>query len=238
MKKGITLISGVLFLAITITATFIVYEAGMPVIKKMQAAAAVEKMKDVFSQLDEIIREVASEGRGSKRTIYFKVDPGKLVVNESNDFIYWELETDSKLLSPRTSKTFGNIVIGSNLNTYANETQFQGNDAYVLRNEHLAVYIKKIGSPNNYTSYTTRDLLLGMYNKDLSTWLDLENLEISIDNSINSVSGNGYTQLSSTGYNLPYATVTARMNSSYIDYYIKFTLESGADFLEIEVSMA
>ena len=39
-----------------------------------------------------------------------------------------------------------------------------------------------------------------------------------------------------SGYNLPYATVSAFMNSSYLDYYINFTLQSGADFVEIEGS--
>jgi hypothetical protein len=203
MKKGISLISGVLFLAITITAVVVVYEAGMPVIKKMQSAAAVEKMQGVFSDLDNIVREVASEGKGSKRTLYFRVDPGKLVVNDTYDFIYWELDTDALVISPRTSRQFGNVVTGSNMNTYANETNFTGTGssmpAWIMENEHLQVWIKKIGSAGNYTSYATTDLLLGVYNKDEGKWLDLKYLEISIDGNTTSMTGNGFTSLNKIG---------------------------------------
>jgi len=239
--RGISLVSGILFLVITITAVMLVYEAGVPVIQKMQSAAAIEKMHGVLSELDKIIREIASEGKGSKRTVYFRVDPGRLVVNETYDFISWELDTAALVVSPRTSKQFGNIIIGSNMETYANETNFTATGssipAWIMENKHLRVWIKKIGSPSNYTNYNTTELLLGVYSKDEDKWLDLEYLEISLDNNESSMTGNGFTSLSKIGYNQPYATVSAYMNSNYIDYYINFTLESGADFIKIEAGV-
>jgi len=41
-----------------------------------------------------------------------------------------------------------------------------------------------------------------------------------------------------TGEDLPYATVSAYMDSNYANYFVNFTLESGADFLTIEGAAA
>ncbi len=236
MSRGMSLISGVIFLAITIAVTVLIYEAGMPAIQKMQAASVIEKMKDTFTELDKIIRKVASEGKYSKRTVYLRVDPGRLTVNETTDSIYWEVETDTPVISSGTSQRFGNVIIGANLEASAYEGTYEGTDAYILENEYLRVYIKKIGSSGSYASYSTSDILLAVYNKDTKNWLDLHSLQISIDNKVTSMSGNGYTAMLDSGYNLPYAAAFARMNSSYIDYYINFTLTSGADFIEIEAN--
>lgn len=236
MFKGISLLSGIIFLAFTIAAVAIIYQTGMPIVAKMQAAASIEKMRSSFTDLDEIIREVASEGRGSKRSIYLRIDPGKIIVDGSRDIIYWMFETTAKVISPRTRQVFGNLVVGSNLETSAYETTYAGEDAFVLENEYMNVSIKKIGSPDNHTSYTTSEILLDIYNKDTGEYLPLEYLEISINDDQQSVSGTGYTMLVEEGENLPYATITAYMNFTLDDYYVNFTLESGADFLKIEAS--
>jgi hypothetical protein len=234
MEKGITLVSGVIFLALTISAAIIVYNAGMPLIEKMQDVATIEKMKIAFTQLDKIIQEVASEGKGSKRSIYLTLDPGKFVVDGTKDIIYWKFNTPVLIISPRTFQLLGNLIVGSNLETAAYEGNYSGTPAYVLENEYLRVYIKKIGSPTNHTSYNTSQLLLGVYQKDLNTYMPLESLDISIDDRESSRTGTGYTILERKGSNLPYGIVTAYINSSYMDYYIRFILESGGDFLEIE----
>jgi len=237
--RGVSIISGVIFIAITISTIAIVYEAGVPVMKKMQASASVEKMKDVFSDLDKVIRDVASEGTGSKRTVYLKIDPGKIVVNDTQDAIYWELETDAKVIEPRTRQVFGNIVIGSNLEASAYEENYSVTSpqipAYRMENEHLVVYIRKVGSGSSYESFTTNNLLLGIYNKDISMWFNNTNMfDVTVDNQASSRTANGTTTLLNTGYNLPYATVYALVNSTYMRYNVNFTLESGEDFLRID----
>jgi hypothetical protein len=235
--KGIALISAVIFLAFTIIAVGIVYQAGAPLVAKMQAAASIEKMKEALSELDRMILEVASEGKGSKRTVYFDVDPGTLYVNGTQNVIYWVFETTALVISPRTSQKFGNLIIGSNLETSGYEGTHGGDDAYILENEHLKVFIKKIGSPSSHASYNTTDLLLAVFQKDLNVYMDLQSLNISIDDAGSSTAGSGYTYLQNGGSNLPYASVIAFMNSSYVDYYVNFTLQSGTDFLEIEASV-
>ena len=239
-----SVLSGVMFLAITITAVAIVYQAGIPIVKKMQTSAMIEQMKTTFSELDELIRQIASEGTGSKRTVQLTVDSGEIVINESYDTIYWELETDAMLISPRTKQRFGNVIIGSNLNTdvyEANYTRVSPEiECYVMENEHLKVFIRKIGvntSESGWEDFNTSAILVAIYNKDMDEWFEnAELLEITIDENADSKTGNGYTIPDESDYNLPYGTVTAYINSSYLTYYINFTLESGADFLDIEVS--
>jgi hypothetical protein len=237
-RLGISLISGIIFIALTISATVIVYEAGMPVIRKVQDSALIENMKGAFSELDQIARQVASEGQGSKRTAHLELESGTLVVNGSQDVIYWSYETDAFVMSPRTSQQFGNMVIGNNLETSAKAGNYTmvspAVPAYILENDHLRVYIKQIGSPGSPASYDTKDIVLAIYQKDLDRWLNNTGfLEFMVDSNPTSATGTGYTVLEKAGEHLPYATVSAYMQSSYSNYWINLTLESGTDFLEI-----
>jgi hypothetical protein len=241
MMRGISLISGVIFLAVTLVAVFIVYEAAVPVVNKMRDAIYIQNMRDAFVRLDEAIRQVASEGKNSRRSVSLHIDAGKVVINGTDDVIYWEYDTDTPVISPRTYQVFGNLVLGSNLNTRAYEQNYTLTspeiECYVMENEHLRVYVRKIGSSSSHASYSTNQLLVGIYNKDLTAWLNNTGfIEISVDNETASKSGTGYTELSATSNYLPYATVSAFMNSSYLEYFINLTLESGADFIEIEGS--
>jgi len=236
--KAIALVSAVIFIGLTLAVTVIVYNAGVPVVMRMQHAAAVEKMKGVFSETDRIIEDVASEGNGSKRTVNLRFDIGTLTLNGSSDKLYWDFESESLIASPRTSTGFGNVVFGSKLETSAYEDMYQGMQAYVLENEHIRAYFSKIGSPSTPLGYNTDQLLLAVWQKDLGQWMPFQSLEISLDSNPGSESGTGYTVLERAGTDLPYATVSAYMGSGYANYFLNFTLESGADFIIIEGSEA
>jgi len=232
--KGIGLLAGVLFLAFIIAATAIIYTAGIPIIQNLQCASTVEKMKTSFIDLDKVIQEVSSEGEGSKRVLTLNIDEGRLYVSGDNDTIYWTHECSAPVISPRTFQTFGNVVVGANMETSAYEDQCKGQAALILENEYLKVCIKKIGSPGNKASYFMNQTVIGIYNKDLGLWLPMKSFEITLDSDPTSASGQGYTTLERSGYHLPYGEITAYMESDYgIDYSIKFVLESGEDFLII-----
>jgi len=238
MKKGISLISGVLFLAITISAAAVVYNIGMPIIEKMQATATVNEMKTTFTVLDKEIQEIASEGKGSKRVFNLRLSDGELTVNSTKDWIMWTYETTSPVLSPRTAQWIGNVIIGSNLEAKAYESTHNGDACYVLENEHLKVYINKTGNSSSLREIETRNIVLDIWQKDLKTLMPLDSINITLDNDPSSAQGNGYVTLSKAGENLPYATAYALINSSYERYYINFTLESGADWIKIEGVMS
>lgn len=238
---GITLIAGVIFIGLVIAATIIVVQGGLPVVKKIQSASTIEQMKTSFTDLDKIIREVSSEGRGSKRTIQLRIEEGQANINSSDNTLFWVSETDAHIISPRTSQRFGNLVIGSNLETKTSEAQFPFNtsiSSFKLENSHIIVYIKKIGTLNNPANFNTNQLVLGIYQKDLREWLSIPGLvKISLDNNILSESGTGWTVLEQTGNHLPYGQVKAFINTSYASYNIIFTLESGTDWIGVEVAI-
>ncbi|UCD03098.1 MAG: hypothetical protein JSV63_00470 [Candidatus Aenigmatarchaeota archaeon] len=233
--KGITISMEVIFLAIIITIVFLVYTMASPVIYSMQAASVFEQTQSFMLDLDEAIQEVASQGKGSRKSLHVTMGAGDLKLHEDIDTVKWTLETDSMIVSPRSMQRIGNLVVGSNLDVRAYENQSLS--AYVLENQHLIIYLKKIGSEGSPAAYNTSEILLDIYNKDLGIWLDLERLEISIDNNPQSASGTGYTEIVTKGNALARGQVKAHMNTDYVflnNYTVTFTLESGADFMIIE----
>lgn len=233
--KGISMISGVLFTAFIIAATAIVYFSAVPVIQKMQCAATLDKMKTAFANLDETIQTVASEGEGSRRVVDINMESGQIYISADNDTIYWTYECSAPIISPRTFQTFGNVIMGSNLDTSAYESSCQGQDAFVLENERLKACFKKVGSSDNKTYYNISQVLISVEEKENGQVLPLEYLQISLDNNQSSSVGTGYTALTRTGLHLPFGEVTAYIESDYgITYSIKFILESGEDFLIIK----
>lgn len=232
--KAVTLISAIIFIAITISVVAIVYQSGIPLIQRMQQTAALDRMKDAFSEIDNLIQRVAYEGNGSRRVFDINIETGRFAVNAAGDALLWQMNTETFIINPRTADFFGNLIVGSNLDSSAYEDVYQSIPAYVLENEHMRVYTRKIGSEQNHSSYNTDEIVLAIYQKDLDQWLPLESVEISIDDDPSSESGSGYTVLERSGDFIPYGRIIAYMNSSGGEYIIKFTLESGADFMQIE----
>ena len=229
--RAVSLISAIVFIAITISAMALIYQSGVPIIQRMQSSASLDRMTSAFSDLDDTIERVASEGNGSRRIFDLDAGDGRLSLDPDNDELEWVLEAENSILRPRTGRFLGNVASGNNLETSLYEGVHGSFDAYILENEHLRAYIRKVGTSQ---SYSTDTLLLDVYNKDLNEWLPMDSLSISLDSQPTSESGTGYTEAERLGTNLPNARVTAFMDSSYANYSITFTLESGADFLLVE----
>ncbi len=234
--KGISIITEVIFLAIIISLIFLVYSIASPMIYTMQVSSAFEQGKSMMLTLDELIQDVASQGKGGRRSFYVTLGAGTTSLDADTDTLRWVLDTDTLIASPRSMQQIGNLIVGSNLNTMAYPGNYGGQDAYVLENEHLGVFIKKIGSSESPQPYNTSQLLLAVYNKKMLRWMEMERLEISVDNIPESMNGTGYTELVLEGYSLPRGEVRAHINTPYEflnNYTISFSLESGADFLTL-----
>ncbi len=233
--KALAITTEVIFLAIIVTLVFLVYTMAAPVVYTMQASSVFEQTKSFMLRLDEAIQDVASQGKGSRTSLSVTMGAGELTLDEGTDTLRWTMETDSMIVSPRSMQQIGNLVAGSNLDVRAYENQSLG--AFVLENQHLIVRLRQIGTESSHQACNSSELLMGIYSKDMNRWMDLERLEISIDNSPDSMNGTGYTELVVTGNALPRGQVRAHMSTDYIflnNYSVTFTLESGADFLIIE----
>jgi len=229
--RAVTMISAIVFIAITISAMALIYQTGMPIIQRMQSSAALDRMTSAFTDLDGAIQRVASEGNGSRRVFDLDTGEGRLSLDPDNDEISWQFDAENSVLRPRTARYLGNVVSGSNLEASLYEGVHGPGQAYIMENDHLRVYLRKL-QPEQ--AYSTGELLLDVYQKDLSEWLPLDWLNISLDGQASSMSGTGHTEAERIGINLPRARVTALMDSSYANYSVSFTLESGADFITIE----
>jgi hypothetical protein len=235
--KAVTLISAIIFIAITISIVAIIYQSGIPLIEKMQQSAALDRITETFSEIDSLVRKVAQEGNGSRRVFDIRVSMGRLMVDTAKDMILWKLSTENMIIPPRSADFFGNLIVGSNLNSTAYEDNYSSTPAFVLENEHLRVFVRKIGSPENPQIYNTTELILGIYQRDLDTWLPLHSVEITIDDDPLSMNGTGYTYLERSGDFLPFGRVNAYMDSPWGEYYINLTLGTGTDFLEIDTQV-
>jgi hypothetical protein len=236
MMKGISLVSGVIFLAIILAAVTIIYVASVPVMNNMKAASTIDKWKTTMGNLDNKVQEVASEGEGSRRTVNLRLDAGEFMINGTADRMDWLMKTETKVISPRTLIQTGRVGVGSELHTSATVGSYAGAPAYVMENEHIVAYVRKIGNETSYATYQTPEILMAVYNKDIDQWFNSPGLlDIYVDNSALSRNGTGYTALESSGSYLPYAKAIAYMQSTYgLSYYVYITLESGADFLIAE----
>lgn len=240
--RGVSLVAGVIFLALTITAAMIIYQAGVPLVQDLQATAAVDKMKVTLADLDEAIRTVAAGGQGTKRTVFLSPDPGELTINATTDTVLWELQTTAPVITPRTAQQFGNLLVGSHLETSVTEGNYTRVTpevpAFIMENDRLVVYVNRTGSPTGFAPIETDQLVLALYNKDRDAWLENPGfLEVSIDHNPNSKFGDGYTQ-ATLGDHLPFGKVEAYFDTAYIDYRLFIILESGADFITIEAEEA
>jgi hypothetical protein len=233
--KGIALISGVIFTAILILAIFLAYQMSVPIMQNMKTSAEIEQMKTVFSDIDNIIQAVVLEGTGSRRVIPLKIDYGEMVVNSEKNTVVYSANINFPYISPRTQQKIGNFRFGSNLNTVVNETEYNGIGAFIIENEHLKIYIRKIGNQTNPQTFNTEQILLGLYQKDINKWLN-GSLAMAVDNETESKAGIGYSVPEEMDSGLPYGKVTVFINTTYINYYIEFILESGADFVQIRGS--
>ena len=236
--KGVSLISGVLFIAISLAAIALIYQGVQPGIRNIEQSAAINYMTGLFSELDNAARKVASEGEGSRRVVNARIPDGMLAVNATSDKITWKLETSANAISPRATAHAGNAMLGSQLSSSAftaNYSRGMNVEALVMENEHLRVFLRKLGSAGGSVSIATSSIMLAIFQKDTNAWLDAPGLAVfTVDDQETSSYGSGYTYLEKEGDDLPEARAVAFVNSSYMPYTIIFTLPSGADFVEIE----
>ena len=93
-KKGQIWVETVIYTLIGLAVIGILLAAAKPKIDEMRDKLVVEQTIESMNAIDEKIGEVYNNGPGNKRVLDVKVSRGKLVLNASNDEIYWTLDSD------------------------------------------------------------------------------------------------------------------------------------------------
>jgi hypothetical protein len=227
MSKGFTpLVSGVLTVGILMVSTLLLLQQAKPIFQQIQDAATLEQAKDALISINKKISDVAAEGEGSKRLVHLDVSDGEFRVDEDADWMMFKMSTKAKLAEPRQAIKEGDVYISINSEVKAYE-----DDYYVLENSHLIVKFRKYDD----VTFDNGKVIYEIRFKSTNTTMPIKGLPILIEDSEEYIIGKGYTKLEEVGINLPHGRVIAHLETSNLAYDIYYTLESGADFLMIEV---
>jgi len=228
-RKGVSpLFAGVLYFAIVLAGITLVVQLGTPALSKMKDVAAIGQAKDTLSNLDRVISLVAEEGRGSSRVVPIQIKRGDILLLRDLDEISYEIDTEALVVSPRTKRKIGNLLFSSE----ATVRVYNDSSSWILENEHLRVNITKGGTSSSFVPLNASTLLKQIYFKDRGLSLD-GNVSITVDDNPLAEAGYGYTYAEALGQHLPRGTIVAYLNTTDARYRIYFSLESGADFLEV-----
>lgn len=219
-RKSQVFVSAVLYLLITGIVMVLLLEAGIPVLEKARDKAIFDREQDQFLNLNQHIKDVASEGQGSKRIIPVQVEKGNLEV-EGNS-LKWSMLTDARIIEPRTHISFGDLKVVSEFDVSATEY----NNSYIIENSYIRVNFSKCETDNNCTSVS--DIINAISIKDGT----LSSGDFSFYLSNSTFNGTGSTHLLKEGTLLDSSTVVVDLALN--NYDLHFTLRSKEDFLIVE----
>jgi fatty acid-binding protein DegV len=123
------------------------------------------------------------------------------------------------------------ISTGPFVRAYEGNPDGDGSTDLVLENDNILFAVRKYGNSTNYTSVNTSSLIGMIRNKRLG--VDIRpKTTIYVNDS--SATGSGYTELTARGAELTSAGIRVVMDST-IDYEALFTLDAGADFVQLTI---
>ena len=237
-KKGVSpLIATVLVIMISVIVIGLVIHIGLPAIDRAKESATLNEALQNMRVLDNLIREVMSEGGGSLRSMDLKVSGGTYKVNEQANSIDFEFDMKSDLVRPGTFVQEGNLMVMRGVNTRAYEADLDGDGAteLVLENEVMRVALQKVGSPSSWQSINTKENIKLLNFKETGANVSIADSSIIIDDHAATAAGTGYSKLLETGDHLPKAEALFHISTANIEYDVLYTLQSGADFIIVKV---
>lgn len=234
-RKGAgTIISTVALAGVTLAAVGVVLNVSGPSIEEARDAAAIDRSVSFMNNVDNQIRQVASEGQGSTRTVTLDFDRGEFTIDPTNDNFFYSLKTRSESISPQSSTTIGDVKLASNAEVTVEETTIGGEECYMMENSKVETCIRKVGSEGSPQNINTSNLLTH-YKVKNGEELEM-NLQIELNDQFLSSYGQGYTEVEEIGDRLTKGEATAHVESENgYQYRILMELYAGADFLSIRV---
>lgn len=237
-KKAQVWVSAVLYIIIILTAMVIILEVGIPVINSFRDRIALENARNSMITLESYISEVSSEGPGSQRVVPLNVKKGK-IYTENNKLI-WQLETESKIMEPRSRIDFGNLIFIS-IPSNSTVTAYESEDYcyYILENGIIRANITVFGNKEKNYENCSSEIDTSKLIKSVTSLVEgttiSDNIKISLLNDENTTTGKGYTQITSQGNYLAYSSIITYINTTQYYYSFEIKLESGADFLALKL---
>jgi len=240
-RKAQIWISAVLYLLVTVVVMFIVLDAGIPLLNNMKDKSVFTRTKDNFVNLDQHIKKISFTEEGSQEVIPFEVTEGNLLFDENN--VVWSMQTEAQVLEPNTKLESGNLYLVSDLDVSAKEYA----NHYVMQNSYISVRLNKTGTRDIWTDISADQLIESITYKltgktttagfKIRVWANDPSNPFPYNSTVGS-NVTGYTEMLDTGMNLASATYTAYFNTTSLDYLVRITLNSLADYVVINVESA
>lgn len=139
-----TLISLALYTSIAVVGVGIIISIGMPALENLQDAQAIDNANDLLSDLQEQIETVADSGEGSSVDVGLRFSRGELVFDSEADQVYYRIDTDAQLISPHTSKQFGNLRMSALANVEVRKQRIDGEECWMMENEHIRACVRAL----------------------------------------------------------------------------------------------
>ncbi|NIM47260.1 MAG: hypothetical protein GTN40_03835 [Candidatus Aenigmarchaeota archaeon] len=115
--KGIdTLIAAVFIILISIVGIIIVLETSQSSIGRLEEISLMEEGRDILTQIDNAVRDVAQQGEGSSRVLTISVSGGNYFIDTENEAVVFSMSSHSQILGVGISKTEGNINMFGEIN--------------------------------------------------------------------------------------------------------------------------
>jgi flagellin-like protein len=240
-KKGVSpIISTVMIIAITFAAIGIVMTIAVPAIDRAKEASLLNEAAQNMQVIDNMVREVASEGTGSLRTMQLKSTGGEYRVDEKTNAVYFSYVIKHGMVEIGTFVRDGNLLLVSGAEAKASEYDINGDGTIelVLENEIMRVAIQRLGSESSQVPIDTSNNIKLLNFKENNANITPTDTSIALDDQPDTISGTGYSELVKSGEHLAKAEAVVHVNSTNINYDILYTLQAGADFLTAEIKNA
>lgn len=241
LKKGISpLIATVLVILLAFLAITIVLLIGIPAIERAKEAAVINEAMENMKAIGNTIKEVASEGLGSLRSLQIKITDGEYKVNEKANSVDFTYSIKSGIIQSGTFIKEDSVTLSCGANAKASEYDLDGDGSndLVLENEILRIVILKNGTASNQVDINTSTLIKILNFKETDVNVTPIDSSIILDYYVESSYGTGYSELVKEDDHLAKAEAIVHLNTTYINYDILYSLQSGADFVIVKIQNA
>jgi flagellin-like protein len=233
VKGASELLTLIILFAIVVTAIVIVIVTSQPTVETALSSTDIKNAENILKTIDDNIREVAREGPNSTRVVAFTA-PKRFETIPEEDAV--QFSTTSGIFEYLTRVFSNNFVYiaGSDVRCAQEDGDNDGDNDLVLENQRIKGVFLSVAKSTPYASYDTASTLLRVVEKTGNNTIIFTNTSVVIDDNLLTTSGNGYSEISSSGQALPSCQVHFFMNST-VDYDIYYKLYAGADFFVVEV---
>ena len=144
-RKGVSsIISTALLIAVSAGAVTSIVLMTSPIAEDLGHTRTIKTMFERMPLLGEQIKSVSELENGTSQQVGIGFRNGRLRVESASDTIEFLIDTSSEIVTPRSSRRFGDVRISSGSDVNVNTTVYNGQKAYLMENDHISYRVKRV----------------------------------------------------------------------------------------------